>query len=116
MAGEPDMRLPPPTSFPEGQRLLFGILMCLAGVAYSIAVLCGVAIVVWGAWPEELAELRLYILAGAIGGGTVGSIAVTIAMAVGGPVGRFSVKAGKDGAHVEAESNHTKTTTTTETG
>jgi hypothetical protein len=33
----------------------------------------------------------------------LGSIAVTIAMAVGGPVGRFSVRAGKDGAELSAE-------------
>jgi hypothetical protein len=38
-----------------------------------------------------------------MGGAILGSIAVTIAMAVGGPVGRFSVTAGKDGATLEAE-------------
>jgi hypothetical protein len=113
------MTLPPPTTFAEGQRKLFGLLMAAAGVAYSIAVLCGVALVVWGSWPPELARLRLLILAGAIGGGTIGSIAVTLALAVGGPVGRFSVEADEHGAKFSVEDHASPspsvTTTTTVT-
>lgn len=109
------MSLPPPITFEDGQRKLYGLLMAAAGIAYSIAVLCGVGLVVWGNWPPELAKLRLLILAGAIGGGTVGSIAVTLALAVGGPVGRFAVKAGKDGAEISAQDHSPVTTTTTVT-
>lgn len=109
------MSLPSPVTFEDGQRKLYGLLMAAAGVAYSIAVLCGVGLVVWGVWPPELAKLRLLILAGAIGGGTVGSIAVTLALAVGGPVGRFSVKAGKDGAEFSAEDRASPSVTATTT-
>lgn len=107
------MRLPPPVTFEDGQRKLYGLLMAGAGVAYSIAVLCGVALVVWGTWPADLAKLRLLILAGAIGGGTIGSIAVTLALAVGGPVGRFSIEASKDGAKLSAEDHSSGVTATT---
>lgn len=112
------MTLPPPQTFEDGQRKLYGALMACAGVAYGLAALCGGAIVVWGDWPADLARLRLLIVAGALGGAIVGSIAVTLALAVGGPVGRFKVAATKDGATIEAESDAsanrpTVTTTTT---
>jgi len=110
------VRFPPPTNFAEGQRALYGWLMAAAGVCFSLAAIAAAVVIIWGDWPAELARLRLMLIGGALGGAIVGSIAVTIALAVGGPVGRFSVKAGKDGAHVEAEGNHTKTTTTTDTG
>lgn len=108
------MKFPPPLTFEDGQRRLFGWLMAAAGVAYSISVLCGIAVVVWGEWPADLAKLRLYILAGALGFGCIGSVAVTLALAVGGPVGRFTAEGGRDGFKLGAESDR-KVTTTVET-
>lgn len=109
------MRQPPPITFEDGQRKLYGWLMAAAGIAYSIAVLCGAYIVIYGDWPADLAKTRLLILAGLIGGGSIGSIAVTLALAVGGPVGRFKVAAGKDGGTFEAESDRVASTVTTTT-
>lgn len=108
------MKLPPPTSFAEGQRALYGWLMAAAGVCFSLAAIAAAIVIIWGDWPAELARLRLTIIGAGFGGAIVGSIAVTIALAVGGPVGRFSVKAGKDGAELSAHADVT-TTTTTET-
>lgn len=96
------MTLPPPTTFAEGQRKLFGALMAIAGVCFGLAGIAVGAIIVWGDWPAELARLRLLLVGGALGGAILGSIAVTIALAVGGPVGRFKVAATKEGASVEA--------------
>lgn len=107
--------LPPPTTFAEGQRKLFGILMAIAGVAYGVAALAATAVIVWGAWPADLARLRLLLVGGAMAGATIGSIAVTLALAVGGPVGRFSVKASKAGAELSAEDHTSASVTTTAT-
>lgn len=108
------MKLPPPTSFAEGQRKLYGILMAAAGVCFSLAAIAAAVVIIWGDWPPELARLRLIIIGCGFGGATLGSIAVTIAMAVGGPVGRFSAKVSRDGAELSAHSDVT-TTTITET-
>jgi hypothetical protein len=93
----------PPSTFAESERRYFGRWMVGAGVCYGIAAIAAGSLIVWGDWPPELAKLRLIALWSAMGGAVLGSIAVTIAMAVGGPVGRFSVKAGKEGASISAE-------------
>ncbi|WP_155262960.1 hypothetical protein [Sphingomonas segetis] len=93
----------PPSTFAESERRYFGRWMIGAGVCYGIAAIAAGSLIVWGNWPPELAKLRLIALWSAMGGAVLGSIAVTIAMAVGGPVGRFSVRAGKDGAELSAE-------------
>lgn len=96
------MTLPPPQTFAEGQRKLFGALIAIAGVAYGLAALAAACVIIWGTWPAELARLRLLLIGGALGGATIGSIAVTIALAVGGPVGRFKVNASRDGVGIDA--------------
>jgi hypothetical protein len=93
----------PPSTFAESERRYFGRWMVGAGVCYGIAAIAAASLIVWGNWPPELAKLRLIALWSAMGGAILGSIAVTIAMAVGGPVGRFSISASKDGATLEAE-------------
>ena len=97
------LKLPPPTTFVEGQRKLYGILMSIAGVCFGLAAIAAACVVIWGTWPEGLAKLRLYIIGGALLMACSGSISVTIALAVGGPVGRFKVKASRDGLETEAE-------------
>jgi hypothetical protein len=96
-------KLPPPHTFEQGQRALYGALMSVAGICYGLAALAGAAVIVWGTWPADLARLRLLLVGGALGGAIIGSIAVTIALAVGGPVGRFKGSASRDGVSVEAE-------------
>lgn len=99
------MILPPPQTFEDGQRKLYGILMAVAGVCYGLAALAATAAILWGPWPSDLARLRLTLIGCALGGAIIGSMAVTIALAVGGPVGRFKVSATKEGASLEAESD-----------
>lgn len=97
------MPLPPPTTFADGQRKLYGILVAIAGVCFGLAALAATATIVWAEWPAELSRLRLTLVGGALAGAILGSIAVTIAFAVGGPVGRFKVRADKSGAEIEAD-------------
>ena len=101
------MRLPPPVTFNDGQRKLYGILMSIAGVCFGLAAIAACAVIIWGTWPEGLAKLRLYLVGGAMLLASLGSIAVTIALAVGGPVGRFKVAGKKDSFEIEAEGDVT---------
>ena len=100
--------LPPPETFNDGQRKLYGLLMSIAGVCFGIAALAAAAVIIWGTWPESLAKIRLYLVGGAMFLASIGSIAVTIALAVGGPVGRFKVGGRKDGFDIEAEGDSNK--------
>ena len=97
------LNLPPPTTFAEGERKKFGVLMSVAGVCYGLAAIAAASVVIWGTWPESLAKLRLYIVGGALLMASAGSICVTIALAVGGPVGRLSSKITREGVEVSAE-------------
>ena len=97
------MPLPPPTTFAEGQRQLFGILMAAAGVFCGAVAVGLIAILVWGGWPETLYGQILTILGVTLGGFIAAMTAVIIAMAVGGPVGRFKASASKDGFGLEAD-------------
>lgn len=99
------MALPPPLTFEQGQRKLFGLLMAIAGICYGLAALAAAGAILWLDWPKDLDRLRLCLIGGALGGAVLGSMAVTIALAVGGPVGRFKVSASKEGATIEAESD-----------
>lgn len=109
------MKLPPPITFADGQRKLYGIAAGAAGVFYGIAVLAGVAVAVWGKWGTDLLRVQLYILAGCLAAGVLGNISVTIGLLVGGPVGKFKTAVSKEGATFEAEGDPAPTTTTTTT-
>jgi hypothetical protein len=78
-----------------------------------------IVIFVGGGWPEGRYEQILTILGFGFGGFLVGMMVVMIAMAVGGPIGRFKASVSRTGANFEA-SDHTDpapfvTTTTTVT-
>lgn len=77
--------------------------MAVAGVCFGLASIAAASVIIWGDWPESLAKIRLYIVGGALFLAGIGSISVTIALAVGGPVGRFKVDGSKEGFSVEAE-------------
>ena len=106
-------KLPPPITFEDGQRKIYGILMSLAGVCFGLASIAAASVIIWGDWPPDLAKLRLYLVGGALLLAGTGSIAVTVALAVGGPVGRFKVDVSKAGLGVEASDRTTVTTTET---
>lgn len=94
--------LPPPTTFAEGQRALYGCLAAVAGLAAGVGAVALVAILVWGGWPETLFGQIVGILGTALIGGVSIMAIVIVGLLVGGPVGRFRGKVGKDGAELEA--------------
>jgi hypothetical protein len=96
--------LPPPTSFAEGQRLVYGWLAAAAGVFCGGTALAILAVLVWGGWPQTLYAQIITILGCALGGFIAAMVAVIIGLMVGGPVGRFKASATKDGATFEADS------------
>jgi hypothetical protein len=111
-------RIPPPTSFAEGQRLIYGWLAAAAGM-FSGAVAIGlIAVLVWGGWPTSLYGQIVTILGIALGGFIACMAAVMIGLLVGGPVGRFKGSVTKEGMSWEADSDSApsaKVTTTVET-
>lgn len=108
--------LPKPTTFAEGQRQLFGLLMAASGVFFGFV---GLGLTIFFCFlayrfPDHR-ETILWIMAGSLGASWIGQITVTIAMAVGGPVGRFKVTASKDGATLEADGDEETPPTVTVT-
>lgn len=95
------MRFPPPTSFSEGQRQLYGWMMIGAGIACGAMAVAMVIIFVWGGWPESRYEQILTILGVGFGGFLAGMMIVMVALAVGGPVGRFKGGVSKGGLDFE---------------
>lgn len=94
---------PPPSTFAEGMRLLFAIAALVAGVAFGLGAVAIVAVLVWGGWPAVLYAKIVGIL-GVVAIGSLVLIAITqIGILLGGPVGRFSAKAGKQGVELSAE-------------
>ena len=97
--------LPPPTTFAEGQRALFGWLIAAAGVFCGLISVTMVALLVWGGWSAEHERLIIIIFGCSLGAFILAMVVVIISLALGGPVGRFKVSASKEGASVEAESD-----------
>jgi hypothetical protein len=94
---------PPPTSFAEGQRRLYGWLMSAAGV-FCGAGFAGVILLLWlGGWSAASESQRLTSIALMGSGFPVGMIFVIVALSLGGPVGKFRAHVSKDGADVDAE-------------
>lgn len=100
MIGQP---LPPPTSFAEGQRLIYGWLVAGAGMFCGAVALALIAILVWGRWPSTLYGQIVTILGCTLGGFIVAMCFVIVGLLVGGPVGRFRGSVSRDGASVEAD-------------
>lgn len=96
--------LPQPETFADGQRQFFGVAMVLAGIFAGVISIGMVGLFTAMAikYPAMM-KLCLYILAGGFAGFLTSMIAVIIAMAVGGPVGRFKTKLSREGAELEAE-------------
>jgi len=104
-------KLPPPTNFTEGLRLVFSLAAMLAGLAFGLGLIALVIVLVWGGWPENLFGQIIEIL-GAVAIGSVILIGITqVGMLLGGPVGRIKGSAGKGGVTLEAENNEQQRTT-----
>ena len=94
---------PPPTNFAEGQRRLFGLLASTAGMFCGAASGLMIALLMWGGWSAREEHTIVIIFGWALGGFIIAMIAVIVGLLAGGPVGRFKVAAGRDGATIEAD-------------
>ena len=97
--------LPPPTTFAEGQRALYGALASLAGMFCGAAAIAMVCLLFWGGWSPKEEHTIVVIFGLTLGGCILCMAAVIIGLMVGGPVGRFKVAASKEGASIEAEND-----------
>ena len=95
--------LPPPTTFAEGQRLVYGLLAAAGGMFCGAAAVAMVALLMWGGWSRAEEHSIVVIFGWSLGGFILAMIGVIIGLLAGGPVGRFRVAAGRDGASLEAD-------------
>ena len=94
---------PPPMTFAEGQRQIYGWLAAAAGIfcgACSLAMIC---LLMWGGWSDSEEHTIVVIFGGALGGFIATMSAVIVGLLVGGPVGRFKGSAGREGISIEAQ-------------
>lgn len=94
---------PPPTTFAEGQRQIYGWLAAAAGMFCGLASVAMVGLLMWGGWSAGEEHTIVLIFGCALGGFIACMAAVMIGLLVGGPVGRFKGSAGRDGVTLEAE-------------
>ena len=96
-------RLPPPVTFAEGQRLVYGLLAAAGGIFCGAAAIAMVALLMWGGWSPQEEHSIVTIFGWSLGGFIVAMTAVIVGLLAGGPVGRFKVSASRDGASFEAD-------------
>ena len=97
------MTLPQPQSFAEGQRLVYGRLAAAAGMFCGLAAVAMIALLMGGGWSAREEHSIVVIFGWALGGFITAMVAVIVGLLAGGPVGRFKVTAGRDGASLEAQ-------------
>ena len=95
--------LPPPATFAEGQRYIYGLLAAAAGMFCGACAVAMIALLMWGGW-SAFEELRIVVIFGwSLGGFIAAMVAVIVGLLAGGPGGRFRMSASRDGASLEAE-------------
>lgn len=95
--------MPPPRTFAEGQRLIYGWLAAAAGVFCGLMAIAMIALLMWGGWSADQERTIVVIFGCTLGGFIATMSAVIVGLLVGGPVGRFKGSAGRDGISLEAE-------------
>ena len=95
--------LPPPTTFAEGQRTIYGLLAAAAGMFCGAASGVMIALLMWGGWSRSEEHTIVTIFGWSLGGFIAAMVAVIVGLLAGGPVGRFKVSATRDGAVLEAD-------------
>ena len=95
--------LPPPASFPEGQRLIYGWLASAAGIFCGTCSVLMICLLMWGNWSRAEEHTIVLIFGGTLSGYIIGMMAVTFGLLVGGPVGRFKGSASREGVSLEAD-------------
>ena len=96
-------RLPPPQTFAEGQRLVYGLLAAAAGIFCGLAAVAMIALLMWGGWSAAEEHSIVTIFGWTLGGFIAAMVAVIVGLLAGGPVGRFRVSASREGASIEAD-------------
>ena len=94
--------LPPPGTFAEGQRLVYGLLAAAAGMFCGLAAVAMIALLMWGGWSAREEHSIVVIFGWSLGGFIAAMVAVIVGLLAGGPVGRFKLSAGREGASLEA--------------
>lgn len=94
---------PPPETFAEGQRQIYGLLAAAAGMFCGLMAVVMIGLLMWGGWPVAELHSIVVIFGGALGGFIACMAAVMVGLLVGGPVGRFKGSASRDGLSFEAE-------------
>jgi hypothetical protein len=97
--------LPPPQSFAEGQRLIYGWLAAAAGMFCGTCSVLMVCLLMWGEWSAAVVHTFVLFFGGALGGFIIAMTSVIIGLLVGGPVGRFKASAGREGVTLLAEAD-----------
>jgi len=95
--------LPPPGTFAEGQRLVYGLLASAAGIFCGACAVAMITLLMWGGWSATEEHTIVLIFGWSLGGFIAALLAVITGLLAGGPVGRFKLSAGKDGATLEAD-------------
>src|SRR5436190_21062912 len=96
--------LPPPETFAEGQRLVYGLLAAAAGMFCGACAVAMIALLMWGGWSRDEEHSIVTIFGWSLGGFIAAMVAVIVGLLAGGPVGRFKVSATREGASLEARS------------
>jgi hypothetical protein len=94
--------LPPPGTFAEGQRYIYGLLAAAAGMFCGACAVAMVALLMWGGWSRSEEHSIVIIFGWSLGGFIAAMVVVIVGLLAGGPVGRFKVEASRDGAFIEA--------------
>lgn len=100
--------LPPPGTFAEGQRLVYGLLAAAAGMFCGVCAVAMVALLMWGGWSPAEEHTIVVIFGWSLGGFIAAMIGVIVGLLAGGPVGRFKIAASRDGATIEASSQEAR--------
>ena len=95
--------LPPPATFAEGQRYIYGLLAAAAGMFCGVCAVAMIALLMWGGWSAAEEHSIVAIFGWSLGGFIAAMIVVIVGLLAGGPVGRFKVAATREGAIVETE-------------
>jgi hypothetical protein len=97
-------QFPPPGTFAEGQRTIYGLLAAAAGMFCGACAVGMIALLMWGGWSRAEEHTIVTIFGWSLAGFIGAMVVVIVGLLAGGPVGRFKVEATREGATVEAES------------
>jgi hypothetical protein len=95
--------LPPPLTFAEGQRYIYGLLAAAAGISSGASSILLIVLLTWGGWSRAEEHRIVTIFGWSLGGFIAAMMVVIVGLLAGGPVGRLRVVASKDGATIEAD-------------